>query len=85
MKSPPKVVPLWVLIDAEKGRQRVSLIERVRETKGLIMESYGDYWVVRSYKANDHNEALKTMICSQCHVTPMVSYMIRSRKVKNLN
>ena len=27
------------------------------------------------------NEALKAMICIQCHVTPMGSYMVRSRKV----
>ena len=58
--DPPKVVSLWVLI--ERRRPRVSL-----------MESYGDYWVVRSYKGDGYNEALKAMMCTQYHVNPMGS------------
>ena len=54
---------------------------RVEETKGLIDESYGDCWVTRSCNADGHNEALKAMVCIQCHKTPMGSYMVRSRKV----
>ena len=58
---------------------------RVEETKGLIDESYGDCWVARSCNADGHNGALKAMMCTQCHVTPMGSYMVGSRKVKRLN
>ena len=54
---------------------------RVEETKGLIDESYGDCWVARSCNADGLNEALKANICIQCHVTPIGSYMVRSRKV----
>jgi len=53
---------------------------REEETKGLLMESQGDCWVVRSYKVDGHNVALKAIMCSQCHVTPMGSYMFRFRK-----
>ena len=54
---------------------------KVEETKGLIDESYRDYWVARSYNVDGHNGALKAMVCIQCHITPMGSYMFRSRKV----
>lgn len=54
---------------------------RVEETKGSIDESYEDCWVARSCNANGYNRALKAMICIQCHITPMRSYMVRSRKV----
>ena len=54
---------------------------RVEETKGLIDESYRDCLVARSCNSDGLNEALKVMICIQCHVTPMGSYMVRSRKV----
>ena len=54
---------------------------RVEETKGLTDESYGDCWVTRSCNVDGLNEALKVMICIQCHVTPMGSSMVRSRKV----
>ena len=53
-------------------------IYRVEETKGLINEIHGDCWVVRSCNADSHNGALKAMMCIQCHVTPMGSYMVRS-------
>ena len=56
-------------------------IYRVEESKGLIDENYGDCWVARSCNADGHNEAFKAMICIQYHVTPMESYMVRSRKV----
>ena len=49
------------------------------------MESYGDCWVVSSYKVDGHNGALKAMMCTQHHVTPMGSYMVGSGKVKRLN
>ena len=71
-ENPPKVVSLWVLI--EWWRPRASL-----------MESYGDCWVVKSYKADGHNGALKAMICTQYYVTPMGSYMVRFGRVKKLN
>ena len=51
---------------------------RKKETKGLIIEIQGDCWVTRSYKVDGHNDALKVIICSQCHVTPMGSYMVGS-------
>ena len=54
---------------------------RVEETKGLIDENYGDYWVARSYNADGYNGALNAMMCIQCYITPMGSYMVRSRKV----
>ena len=69
--DPSKVVSLWVLI--EWRRPRASL-----------MESYGDCWAVRSYKADSHNGALKAMMCTQCHVTPMRSYMVRPRRSRVL-
>ena len=53
---------------------------RVEETKGLIDESYGDCWVIRSCNADGHNGAWKAMIYIQCHVTPMGICMVRSRK-----
>ena len=56
-------------------------INGVEETKGLIDESCGDCWVAMSCNADGLNEALKAMICIQYHVTPMGSYMVRSRKV----
>ena len=68
-KSPQKVVSLWVLI--ERRKPRVSL-----------MESDGDCWVARSYTTDGHNGALKVMMCTQYHVTPMEGYMVGSRKVK---
>ena len=52
---------------------------RKEETKCFIRESYVDCWVVRSYKVDDHNEALKAMMCTQCHITPMRSYMFNIR------
>ena len=55
-------------------------IYRSEEIKGLIIETKGDCWVMTSYKAGGHNGALKVIMCSQCHVTPMGSYMVRSRK-----
>ena len=58
---------------------------KVEETKGLIDESYVDCWVAKSYKADGYNGVLKAIICTQCHVTPMGSYMVGSRKVKRLN
>ena len=57
---------------------------RMEETKGLIDESYRDYWVARSYKADGPNGALKAMMCTQCHVIPMRNYMVRFGKVKRL-
>ena len=51
---------------------------RKKETNGLIIEIQGDCWVTRSYKVDGHNEALKSIMCSQCHVTFMGSYMVRS-------
>ena len=32
------------------------------ENKGLMMESQGDCWVVRSYKADGHNGPLKAIM-----------------------
>ena len=54
---------------------------RVEETNGLIDESHEDCWVARSCNADGHNGALKAMMCIYCHITPMGSYMVRSRKV----
>ena len=58
---------------------------RKEETKGLMMKSHEDCSVVRSYKADGHNGALKAIMCSQCYVTPMGGYMVRSRIIKRLN
>ena len=57
-------------------------IYRSEETKCLIMEIQGDCWAMKSYKADGHNRALKAIMCSQCHVTPMGSYMVRSGKLR---
>ena len=54
---------------------------RVKETKCLIDESYGDCWVARSCNDDGHNGALKAMMCIQCHIIPMGSYMVGSKKV----
>ena len=59
-------------------------IYREKETKGLMNESYGGFWVVRNYKVDSHNGALKAIMCSQCHVTPLRSYMVRFRKSRVL-
>ena len=68
--SPKGCVPLGIYI--------------VEETKGLIDKSYGDCWVVRSYNADGHNGALMATICTQCHVTLMGSYMVRSKRPRVL-
>ena len=57
---------------------------REENTKGFMIECYGDYWVVRSYKVDGHNGALKAIMCSQCHVTPVGSYMVISKKSRVL-
>ena len=62
------------LIDVPKGCVPLGTY-REKEIKGLMMESQGDYWVVRSYNDDGHNGALKAIMCS---VTPMRSYMVRS-------
>ena len=59
-------------------------VERKEETKGLIMEIQGDCSVMKSYKVDGHNGELNAIMCSQCHVTPMGSYMVRSRKSRVL-
>ena len=68
----PKDVSLWVLI--EWKRPSVSLM-KVMVTVGFV----------RSYNVDGHNGALKVMMCTQCHVTPKISYMVGFRKVKRLN
>ena len=56
-------------------------IYRVKETKGLIDESYRNCWVARSCNADGRNGALKAMMYIQCHIALMGGYMVRSRKV----
>ena len=53
---------------------------RKEKTEGLIMEIQEDCWVRRSYKIDGHNGALKVIMYSQCLLTPMESYMIRSEQ-----
>ena len=59
-------------------------INRVEETKGLIDESHGDCWVARSCNVDGHNGALKVLMCIQCHITPMGSYMLDLDQSKDL-
>ena len=55
---------------------------RVEETKGLIDgKSWGLLGCIRSYNADGHNGVVKAMMCIQCYITLMGSYMVRSRKV----
>ena len=64
---PPKVVSLWVLIEWRRPNVSLMRVMGAIELQGVAM-----LMVL--------NEALKAMICIQCHVTPIESYMVRSRK-----
>ena len=55
---------------------------RNEEIKGLIMGIQVDCWVMRSYKADGHNGVLKVIMCSQCHITLIGNYMVRSGKLR---
>ena len=67
--DPLKVVPISVLIDVE-GDQ------------GSHDGELWDCWVVRSYKVDGYNGALKAIMCSQYHVTPMGSYTVRTGQLR---